>query len=407
MKAFDIIALAKKYTDETVEGGGAIKGKNCTIQSITDIEGGKKVTFLWTLDDGTEKTDYMVVTNGIQGEDGVGITSMEADGSVLVIETSDGKVTRVPIPTVAANNLEDLGNVNINEETLANGQVIKFNAETGRWENVNVGGGGGSLEDDLTTSVTVGGITSGTTYPADTPLETILRNMLNPVAYPTLTNPSASLTATGAKLLETGASQSVTFTLTLNRGSISPQYTAESPYRSGEATQYRFDSEMTTNNTFVRTVTSAVTSYYGNIDYAAGVQPKDSVGNNYNSPLPAGTVKSNTINYEFVSAIWANTADITSIAKLALVSKSAKQKDFAFPAQTVANPEVFDIPADFNVTAVQVKNDLSGVYEDALSQFTVTNVTHNDAAGNAVNYKRYTFNLGYDTGARSVRVKWS
>ena len=98
---------------------------------------------------------------------------------------------------------------------------------------------------------------------------------------------------------------------------------------------------------------------------------------------------------------------IATIAKQALVSKGAKQKDFAFPAQTVANPEVFDIPASWTVTAVQVKNDLSGVYEDAMSQFTVTNTTHNDAAGNAVDYKRYTFNLGYDTGARSVRVKWS
>ena len=76
-------------------------------------------------------------------------------------------------------------------------------------------------------------------------------------------------------------------------------------------------------------------------------------------------------------------------------------------SKLAGHPEVFDIPASWTVTAVQVKNDLSGAYEDAMSQFTVTNVTHNDAAGNAVNYKRYTFNLGYDTGARSVRVKWS
>ena len=105
--------------------------------------------------------------------------------------------------------------------------------------------------------------------------------------------------------------------------------------------------------------------------------------------------------------MWANVANISTIAKQSLVSKSAKQKDFAFPAQTVANPEVFDVPASWTVTAVQVKNDLSGAYEDALSQFTVTDVTHDDAAGNSVAYKRYTFSLGYDTGARSVRLKWS
>jgi hypothetical protein len=89
------------------------------------------------------------------------------------------------------------------------------------------------------------------------------------------------------------------------------------------------------------------------------------------------------------------------------VAKSTKQKDLVFPGQTVANPEVFDIPASWNVTAVEVKNDLSGAFEDALDQFDITDVTHDDAAGNAVDYKRYTFALGFDTGERTVRVKWN
>ena len=118
-------------------------------------------------------------------------------------------------------------------------------------------------------------------------------------------------------------------------------------------------------------------------------------------------MNSNTVTYEFVNAIWANTSDITSVAKLALVSKSTKQKDMTFPAQTVANPEIFDIPASWTVTAVQVKNDLSGAWEDASSQFTVTDTTHNDAGGTSTAYKRYTFNMGVGTGSRQIRVKWS
>ena len=78
-----------------------------------------------------------------------------------------------------------------------------------------------------------------------------------------------------------------------------------------------------------------------------------------------------------------------------------------FPAQTVANPEIFDIPAEWTVTAVQVKNDLSGQYEDASAQFTVTNVNHDNAGGVSTAYKRYTFNMGMATGARDIRVKWS
>ena len=69
-KAF---ALSKKYTDDSIAGGGAVKGKNCTITDITPITGGNRITFEWTLDNGTVQTDTMDVmdgVNGINGQDG-------------------------------------------------------------------------------------------------------------------------------------------------------------------------------------------------------------------------------------------------------------------------------------------------------------------------------------------------
>ena len=67
----ETLAVAKTYTDETVIGGGALKGKNCTISSITEITGGHRVTFKWYLDDGTEQSAYMDVMDG-QGGGGTG-----------------------------------------------------------------------------------------------------------------------------------------------------------------------------------------------------------------------------------------------------------------------------------------------------------------------------------------------
>ena len=255
------------------------------------------------------------------------------------------------------------------------------------------GGGGGTakLSEDLTTSLTVGGITSGTTYAKGTPLETIFKNLLNPVAYPTLTNPSVSLSGTGSKLLETGATLAVTLTATFSRGSINPAY-GTSGYRSGAVQGYTLNNGTEqSENTWAETVSSANKTFKCSARYAAGEQPKDSVGNDYGEPLPAGSVESGTVTYDFVDAMWANTADITSVAKLSLVAKSTKQRDMSFPAQTVANPEIFDIPASWTVTAVQVKNDLSGAWEDASDQFTVTDTTHNNAGGVSTAYKRYTF----------------
>ena len=62
----DLIGLkaSKKYTEETVLGGGAIVGQNVTISSIVPIDGGNRVTFSYTLDNGTVKASTMDVMNG-------------------------------------------------------------------------------------------------------------------------------------------------------------------------------------------------------------------------------------------------------------------------------------------------------------------------------------------------------
>ena len=271
------------------------------------------------------------------------------------------------------------------------------------------GGGGGSAElsADLTAAIEVGGIEAGTEYEEGTPLETLLRDMLEPTLYPTLTAPSATLAGTGNKLLEAGATLAVTITATFSRGSISPAY-GTSGYRSGVASGYTLNGGTSqAGNTWSETVSASNKTFQASVAYEAGEQPKDSKGNNYQSPLPAGSVNTNTVSYDFVDAMWANTANISTIAKLSLVAKSTKQRDMVFPAQTVANPEVFDIPASWTVTAVQVKNDLSGQYEDASDQFTVTDVNHDNAGGVSTAYKRYTFNMGMATGSRTVRVKWN
>lgn len=62
----DILTLgsSKTYTRESLLGGGAVVGKNVTVSSITSIEGGNRVTFSYTLDNGTVKTSTMDVMDG-------------------------------------------------------------------------------------------------------------------------------------------------------------------------------------------------------------------------------------------------------------------------------------------------------------------------------------------------------
>lgn len=336
-------------------------------------------------------------------------------GMIVSVESEQKAYMLIDPDTTQVSSWKDMGEgggsstlaglTDVNLDTPTEGQILVYDAENEEW--VNSSATGGSLGTDITSSVAAGGIPAGTTYEAGTAYDKLWKDLLNPVAYPTLTNPSATLTATGAKLLEKGATLATTMTVAFSRGSINPAYST-SGYRSGVALDYALNGGTAqVGNTFSVTVDESQLTYVATVDYAAGEQPKDSEGNDYDSPLVAGNVNSNTITYEFVDAMWSNVAAIGTIAKMALVSKSAKQRDMNFPAQTVANPETFDVPGSWTVTAVQVKNDLSGAYEDASAQFTVTDTTHDDAAGTSVAYKRYTFNLGYPTGARSVRVKWS
>lgn len=164
--------------------------------------------------------------------------------------------------------------------------------------------GGGELQTGINVSNPLGRYAMGDMIPAGTSFETIFRGLLTNVYYPTLTNPSASLTYNMPTYMEVGDTISArAATLTLNRGSINPQYTAASSYRSGAATNYALvtsgaDTEYSDSsassgsfsvNALTRSTKGSIT-LTGTVSYAEGVQPKDSDGNNYDSPLPAGSV---------------------------------------------------------------------------------------------------------------------
>ena len=88
------ISVAKKYTDDSISGiSGTLAGKNCKIQSITDITDGKRVTFAWTDDGGTSRTSTMDVMNGEVGEDGLGIKSVDINAQNHLIVTYDDDTT--------------------------------------------------------------------------------------------------------------------------------------------------------------------------------------------------------------------------------------------------------------------------------------------------------------------------
>jgi hypothetical protein len=312
MSNIDVIAIAaaNTYTDETVIGGGAIKGSPCTIKKIEDIEGGHKVTFEWTLADETTRSATMNVMDGAKGkdgdkgDDGRGIKSayVNEDDHFIIVYDDDTEEDCGEITVIGVNELSELADVELDEPT--NGQTLVFNEETGKWENGEGGGGtSAELSDDLTTAISVGGIDSGVTYEKGTPLESLFRDLLEPTLFPSFTNPSASLSYSVDTYYAVGSTVAAKqATVSLNRGSINPAY-GTSGYRSGAATKYEIstsgaDTEHSDSSTAsgafsIPTLTRSTKGNIvvtGKVTYAEGEQPKDSKGNNYSSPLPAGNV---------------------------------------------------------------------------------------------------------------------
>lgn len=211
--------------------------------------------------------------------------------------------------------------------------------DTGRWREFTSGGGGSAeLSADLTTAISVGGIDSGVTYEAGTPLEDMFRDLLEPTLYPSLTNPSASISYTANQYYAVGGTVAATkATLSLNRGSINPAY-GTSGYRSGAATEYAIstsgadteysDSDASSSSFNVPALTRATKGNIvvtGTVSYAAGEQPKDSKGGNYESPLAAGSVSA-TKTITFIQPYYYGASNSATVADFTGLTESVTAK---------------------------------------------------------------------------------
>ena len=165
------------------------------------------------------------------------------------------------------------------------------------------GGGSSELSKDLTASINVGGVESGTVFNQGDELEDVIRSILSPTLYPTYVAPSASLSYSVDAYAAVGSTIAAKLaTLSFNAGAIMLDGVKQAN-RAGSATNYSIassgaDTEYSdsSENSGTFNVPALTRSTKGNIvltgtvSYGVGPQPKDSNGDDYDSPLPAGSV---------------------------------------------------------------------------------------------------------------------
>ena len=201
-------ALSKKYTKESLLGGGAVVGKNVTVSSITPIDGGNRVTFSYTLDDGTVKTSAMDVMDGngvakvekIKTVDLVDTYRMTFDdGSTFEYEVANGsssgsgKIDIIRVNGVELPVIDKTVDIEI-PEYIYIGNTEPTDENVVLWVNPDeAGGAGGSYSG--TSGIDIGGIKKNQTF-SNATLQEMFDMLLHPYEKPTMTlgiNPAKTI----------------------------------------------------------------------------------------------------------------------------------------------------------------------------------------------------------------------
>jgi hypothetical protein len=174
----------------------------------------------------------------------------------------------------------------------ATNYVLSVNQQTGA---VVLGANAILLANSFTVKATSqGSYSDGSVIAAGTPIETVVKNMLQTVVPATYTQPALSLSTSSSLIYEYGASVTST---------VVPAWSAND---AGAATVFRIKKDgvtaQTTNGASPASYTAsftlnAATAFVAEADYGQGAQKTDNLGNTSGSPISAGTKTSSTLTF--------------------------------------------------------------------------------------------------------------
>jgi len=284
------------------------------------------------------------------------------------------------------------------------------------------GGAGGAFTNSTPTPAPFPGNSPFDTIPAGSTFSNesfsdMMNKMLYPTLYPTLINPSHTFTLSQAGFLEVNETTPLNFSSTFNRGSINPAYSGGPSLRSGLPNTYVYNGTGVSSNpssslSDTETVASytvliGTQSWTGAVAYDAGQQPLDSDGNNFNSPLPAGTTSTITRSITGVYPVFATTIlPIGTLQKQALQSMTTYIQVSLVPEQLLQpDRQAIEVPnAWATITGAQIFNSVSGTWDPLLLSTFTTSATTQVIQGNTINYTRYENNVGFPRGATQIRL---
>lgn len=274
--------------------------------------------------------------------------------------------------------------------------------------------------DNSKTYVDIGGIKTGTTKEDlnGKPITEILDLLIFPEIDPTIEAPSASISLNSSsfpRIQEVGSvgnsiPSSDDFQKTWNPGMIYIVEKANKQNDRAGAVNSSIIEFANTDGTWNEALTSIIlegnNSYRWKVDYSQGPQPLTSKGNNFGSPLQAGTIYSNTVTITGVYPYFGNTVTSSELTKLPLTKDSYFKFD-AVPEDKDTGRHKFSLPSKYNVTSI---NYWDTVAEDwrpmSLALFDKSDVKQN-VQGKDVDYQLWERNEEALSGATKFQVNFT
>ena len=348
--------------------------------------------------------DLPVLTGGAAPLPGEFVTGVTVGGHNINVQKGKFSETNVG----SASKLETPRTISLSGDVTGSAQFDgseDINIEVGVRSSVY---NSGISDQSLEMPEDVGGIKKGTTVGEldGQTINKIFDDLFFPTVNPTFSAPSASISFTSFSTIQIVGSKGPTqsnFRTSFNRGTISVNGERQD-YRAGElitANSFIYVNGNVSNTTFPTTIPEGDTSFRYRAAYQEGPQPYDNKGNPYGSPLPAGTVDSNSISVNGTYPWYASTKTSGVLTQQSLVKWSSNMStgNFVVQPHTSAAAQIFKLPRA--AKSMTMLNTVSGKMESvSLSEWTSsTSIEYNRT------YYTYTYS-GADRGSVTLNVNF-
>ena len=264
------------------------------------------------------------------------------------------------------------------------------------------------MTDDFTATVNIGTFTvpgsgSGKIAAKDKTLKEFLSGLFAKAADPTVTQPSVSISLTGAGAKEVGSEFTPSYAVTFNKGSY--QYGPDTGVTATYAVSDTNENTATTaSGSFTKFVVSDATNYKVSVaaTYTDGVNPKNNLGTEVPAKKIVAGTKSATsgVVTGYRNSFWGSVTSKEGVPTSDIIRGLAGKKNGAIAAGNTGDANeavgamrvIIAVPAPRTINSIK---DVNGLNAEAFSAFTHTTVEVNGANG----YEAKSYNVYYKDNA--------